>query len=93
MVSIDCPDTDLAGRAVEITDGRVDELLGAPVLGVWCAELGEAADLAIAFLTPIGERLPLRPLGERMQSAQVSGQGEVLGTSSYLLIDDLDHHL
>jgi hypothetical protein len=76
-VLIACPDTDLAGRTVEITDGRVDEELGTPVLGVWCAELREAADLPIAFLRSTGERLPPSPLGE----SQAVSPGQRTGRS------------
>jgi hypothetical protein len=92
-VSIDCPETDLAGRTVEITDGHVDDETGTAVLGVWCEQLGEAADLPVAFLTATGERLPPSPLGEPTGSIQVSGAGEFLGSSNYVLIDDLGHHL
>ena len=105
IVAIDCPRSrqgrwlgrarrhDFAGRTVVIRGNDYVDRHGRVVLGVWCEELGEYDSVPVTFLTRTGQRLPPRPLGERMESTRVSQEGKVLGTSSYRLIDDLDHYL
>jgi hypothetical protein len=105
MVSIDCPRSrqgrwlgrarrhHFAGRTVETSGNHSVDRHGRVVLGVWCEELNEYDSVPVAFLTRTGERLPPRPLGQRMESTRVSQEGTVLGTTSYWLIDDLDHYL
>jgi hypothetical protein len=105
MVAIDCPRSPqgrwlgrarrhhFAGRTVVIRGNDYVDRHGRVVLGVWCEELAEYDLVPVSFLTRTGERLPPRPLGERTESTRVSQEGKVLGTSSYRLIDDLDHYL
>jgi hypothetical protein len=92
-VSVDCPDADFSGRRVEISAGHDDDKTGTAVLGVWCEELGEGAYLPASYLTRTGGRLPPGARGRRVESAEVSRDGELLGSSSYVMLDEIDQYL
>lgn len=89
MVSADCEDTEYASLEGIVSDEEHDGLLS-----VWFDDLGELGCLPPSVLTATGRKDPPPvPEGNVTTSVLVSGDGEELGHSDYVLIDDLDFHL
>lgn len=94
VISADCDEPEIAGRRGEITSGywavdKHEELH----LGVWVKELGLLYDVEARFLTATGERLPPPAAGRPAKSTRVSEDGDVLGTTGYVIIDDIERYL
>jgi hypothetical protein len=83
-----------AGRRAVLTDGySEDPETGEVLLCVWIEEVGEAFTVAPGQLSPTGERLPPRPRGRVAHSTAVSTDGEIRGTFSFVIVDEIDQHL
>ena len=55
--------------------------------------LDEEFHIPNEFLRATGERLPAVPLGVAFGSSAVTEDGHLIGTRTFVLIDDIDHYL
>jgi len=60
------------------------------VYAVWVPALHEAWDVEASFLTPTGRRLPAPDRGRPVKSLQVGVDGSLLGSTEYLVVEDVD---
>jgi hypothetical protein len=91
-ISSDYPDSEIAGREAVIDGSYMDdeeELL----LGVWLDELSQAFVVPPGALTSTGRRRPPEPLGRSSTSSRVSPEGEVVGTETYVIVDEINQYL
>jgi hypothetical protein len=85
---------DAAGRRAVLTDAySEDPETGEVLLCVCIEEVGEAFMVAPGQLSSTGERMPPEPRGRVAHSTAVSTDGEIRGSSSFVIIDEIDHYL
>ncbi len=91
-ISSEYPDPDIAGREAVIDGSYADdeeELL----LGVWIEELRQGYGVPPGSMMSTGERRRPEPLGRSSTSSRVSPNGEVLGTETYVIVDEISQYL
>jgi hypothetical protein len=92
QISDQCEDEEGRGHTGVIDGAYAPDSSGAAV-GVWIETLGESVIVDVGHLTQTGERLPPPPLNREATSTQVSTDGQVIGHSSYVIVDDIDQYL
>ncbi len=91
-VSDRCDDEKLRGLTGVLDGTYVRDTKGSAV-GVQIEALDESVIIDIRHLTRTGERMPSPPLNRAATSTRVSVDGEVVGRSSYVIVDDIEQYL
>jgi hypothetical protein len=92
-ISAACDQAEIAGRTGVVDGGYTGSNEIGHVLGVWIEELGEGFMVEPAFLSASGTRLPPPERGRVAHSTRVSEHGEVIGHTSYIIVDELEQYL
>lgn len=94
QVAADCEFRDAAGRTAVLTDAySEDPETGEVLLCVWIEELGETFMIAPGQLSATGARVPPERRGRVARSTAVSTDGEIRGTSTFVIIDEVHRYL
>jgi hypothetical protein len=94
QIAADCAVREAAGRRAVLTDAYTeDPETGELLLCVRIENLGTELTIAPAQLSGTGERLPPRPRGRVAHSTAVGTDGEIHGTSSFVIVDEIDQYL
>ena len=94
QIAADSEVREAAGRRAVLTDAYTeDPETGELLLCVWIDELGEVFTIAPAELSRTGERRPPRPRGRVAHSTAVGAAGEIIGASSFVIVDEIDQYL
>jgi hypothetical protein len=94
VISEDCDEPKIAGRRGEILGGAYSHTdSGDLELDVWVEELGEVFVVDSRSLVATGERRPLPAAGRTARSTRVSEDGDILGSTGYVNVDDIERYL
>ena len=89
-----CRVAQLANRTAVVDGSYVDpDEDGELSLGIWIEELAEVFVVKPRFLVATGQRLPIPPAARQTTSTQVDPSGGVLGTTAYVIVDEIDRYL
>ena len=94
QIAEDCEVREAAGRRAVLTDAySEDPDTGELRLCVWIDELGTVVTIAPKELQSTGQRESPKPRGRVAHSTAVGTDGEIHGTSSFVIVDEIDHYV
>jgi hypothetical protein len=92
QISVDC-DIEEARGCTGYVGFACSSQPGATPIGVWVYGLEEACIIDARYLTRNGVRLAVRPRGQQCTSTQVTADGEIVGHTTYVIVDDIEQYL
>ena len=89
-----CGVAQLANRTAVVDGSYVDpDEDGELSLGIWIEDLARVFVVKPRFLVATGQRLPIPPATRQATSTRVDASGGVLGTTAYVIVDEIDRYL